>query len=403
MRRLLAVSLATLAWACAPSGPPAPTVVPPPPAPSVPLPGERLSLQPMRFGDLPGWAEDAAAEVLPALLKSCDRIAKLPFDRSIGPEGTGGIAADWYAPCAAARRIAIGDHASTRMLFEEWFAPHLATMSGRAEGTFTGYYEPELDASRQPGGRFTVPLYGRPRDLITVDLGRFRPDLGSDQLAGRLAGTRLDPYPTRAQIEAGALKDLAEPLAWLADPVDAHILHIQGSGRLRFEDGSRQRFGVAATNGQRFVGIGKVLKDKGKLTGDTSMPAIRTWLKAHPGEARTLMAENPRYIFYRPVDGDGPIGSEGVSLTAQRSMAVDTRYVPLGMPLWLDTVTPAGQPLRRLVMAQDTGAAIKGGVRGDFFWGSGEAAFQQAGTMKSPGRYWLMLPRIRSPRVAAAN
>ncbi|MGE5548131.1 MAG: murein transglycosylase A [Solirubrobacterales bacterium] len=398
MKRLAGLVMVLLVAACAPANPPAP---PPPAAPTLPGLPDRLVLNPARFDQLPGWHDDQAAAVLPALLKSCDRLGRLPPDKSIGGDGMGGTAADWHPPCAAARRLPAGDHAAARAFFESWFLPHLVTNQGRAEGTFTGYYEPELAGSRTRKGRFTVPLLARPKDLVTVDLGRFRPDLGNETLAGRLNGTRLDPYPARADIEAGALGPLAEPLVWVEDPVDAHILHIQGSGRIRLDDGATLRLGVAATNGHKFVGIGKVLKDKGKLDGDTTMPAIRAWLKAHPGEAIQLMQENPRYVFYRVVEGDGPVGSEGVALTPQRSLAVDTRYVPLGVPLWLDTVEPSGTPLRRLVMAQDTGAAIKGVVRGDFFWGAGEPAFDKAGRMKSAGRYWVLLPIQRTPRVAA--
>ena len=157
---------------------------------------------------------------------------------------------------------------------------------------------------------------------------------------------------------------------------------------------------MAATNGQRFIGLGRILADHGKVEAGATMPSIRQWLQTHPDEAKTLMDENPRYIFYRQVDGDGPIGAQGVALTPERSMAVDTRYIPLGVPLWLDSQDAAGTPLRRLMMAQDTGAAIKGPVRGDFFWGTGEAAFQQAGRMKSGGRLWLLLPRDRTPRIA---
>lgn len=387
--------------ACAPKGVEAPSVSP---VPSAPAAGPAaLRLHPAGFESLPGWRDDEAAAVLPAFLKSCDRFTRLPPTRSIGSDGSGGTAADWYGPCAAAKRLAPADHAGARTLFETWFQPYLVTDNGKAEGTFTGYFEPELSGALKPGGRFTVPLLSKPRDMVTVDLAKFRPDLGHDILAGRVAGTRIEPYPSRAEIEGGAIADQATPLVWVDDPIDAHIMHIQGSGRIKLEDGTVQRLGVAATNGHKFVGIGRVLKERGKLDRDTSMPAIRAWLRANPKEAVALMAENPRYVFYYRVEGgqDGPIGSQGVALTPGRSLAVDTRYVPLGMPLWLDTVEPVGgKPIRRLVMAQDTGGAIKGIVRGDYFWGHGEEAFQQAGRMKSPGRYWMLLPRSRTPHLA---
>lgn len=391
MKRLAVLALAALAAACAPVAPQRP-LPSPTPAP-VPLP-DQFGLVPARFADLPGWRDDAAAAVLPALNRTCDRLLRQPGDKSVGQDGLGGTVADWYTPCSAARRIAPADHDGARTFFEGWFTPYLAVNKGAAEGTFTGYFEPELAGSRTRKGRFVVPILGKPRDLVV----RKGADGGSE--SGRIVGTKFVPYYTRAEIEAGAIAAQATALAWVEDPVDAHILHIQGSGRIRLEDGTTMRLGVAGTNGHKFVGISRILRDRG-LLADGSMPAVRAWLKANPAQAKTLMAENPRYVFYYPVTGDGPVGSEGVALTPGRSLAVDTRYIALGLPLFLDTVEPSGQPLRRLVMAQDTGAAIKGPVRGDFFWGSGEDAFEKAGRMKSGGRYWVLLPQRRSPRIAA--
>jgi membrane-bound lytic murein transglycosylase A len=364
----------------------------PAPLPQPPAGGEEgVTLFPASFADLPGWGVDRAAQALPAFQKTCERLTKQPPDKSVGFDGMGGTVRDWLGPCSAARRLPQHDDQTTRSFFEGWFDPYLVTASGRAEGTFTGYYEPELRGSRTRKGRFTVPILGKPRDLVV-----------QGGVVGRMSGGRMIPYPSRAEIEAGSLGNLAPAIAWVEDPVDAHILHIQGSGRLIMDDGSLIRLGVAGTNGHKFVGIGRLMRERG-LINDVSMPSIRAWLKAHPTEAKALMAENPRYVFYRVVNGEGPVGSEGVALTPERSLAVDPRFIPLGVPLFLDTVTPAGQPLQRLVMAQDTGGAIKGVVRGDFFWGRGEDAFQTAGRMKSTGRYWVMLPRARSPRVASSD
>jgi membrane-bound lytic murein transglycosylase A len=381
MRRLAWIMLALLS-ACAPE-----TVRQPAPWPTVTPPGgtlgpERLDLRPGSFSDLPGWRDESVGNALPALVRSCDRLIKLPFDKSVGLDGSGGTVGDWYSPCSAARRLSVNDHETVRAFFEAWFTPFLATNNGTSDGLFTGYFEPELAGSRTRTARFTVPLLGKPKDLVVRDGGNGESQVG--------------------RMEAGALANVAQPVAWVEDPVDAHILHIQGSGRIRLDDGSVLRLGVAGTNGHKFMGISRIMRDKG-LIDDTSMPAVRSWLKANPEQARTLMAQNPRYVFYRLVNGDGPLGSEGVPLTPERSMAVDPKFVPLGVPLFLDTVEPSGKPLRRVVMAQDTGAAIKGPVRGDFFWGSGEAAFQLAGRMKSPGRYWLLLPKSRSPRIASAE
>jgi membrane-bound lytic murein transglycosylase A len=369
------------------------------PLPKSPATG-RMDLVPTGFDRLPGWTEDAAAAVLPAMQKSCNRITKLPIDRSIGFDGIGGTAADWYAPCAAAGRVPAGDHQAARLMFETWFSPWQVLADGTPDGLFTGYFEPEIKGSRHRQGRFTIPIHGKPSDLVTADLGKFRPELAGEQLVGRLDGARVIPYPSRAEIEAGAIESKAPVMAWTDDAVDFAIMQIQGSGRVRLEDGSQIRLGVAGSNGHKFVGIGKLLKESGRLEGDSSMPAIRAWLKANPAEGRAMLARNPRYIFYAVNMGDGPQGTEGVALTAERSLAVDPRYIPLGAPVWLDTTDPRGRPLRRLMMAQDTGAAIKGPVRGDVFWGAGEAAFDQAGRMKSSGRMTLLLPKARSPRMA---
>lgn len=367
----------------------------PEPPPAIPGGPDRMVLQPVSFDRLAGWPQDDIARVLPALLKSCSRITRLPVDRSIGFEGVGGTAADWYSPCAAARRVAEGDHDGARALFETWFTPWQVTNDGRADGLFTGYFEPEIRGSRQRKGAYVYPIHGKPSDLVVTKSG---PD---EQAIGRMENGRLVPYHTRDEIERGALGGKAPVLAWTDDPVDLAIMHIQGSGRVRLNDGTVIRLGVAGSNGHKFVGIGKVLKDEGKLGADTTMPAIRAWLKANPEEGRILLARNPRYIFYSPnPTTDGPMGTEGVALTPERSLAVDPRFVPLGAPVWLDSVDPAGKPLRRMMVAQDTGAAIKGPVRGDVFWGAGETAFQIAGKMKSPGRLVVFLPRARSPRLA---
>jgi membrane-bound lytic murein transglycosylase A len=387
MRRLAAILVAVSVVACAPRMT-APPPVPPVPPPSLP---DRFGLIPNGFEHLPGWRDDGAAGVLPAFVRTCERLMKLPFDKSVGRDGMGGTVGDWYTPCAAARRLSVNDHETARVFFEGWFTPHLVTNNGRADGLFTGYFEPELAGSRTRTARFTVPLHGRPKDLVV-----------KGEQVGRMVGGQLVPYATRAEIEAGALANLAPVVAWVEDPVDAHILHIQGSGRISLDDGTVLRLGVAGTNGHKFVGIGRVMRERG-LLDDVSMPSIRAWLKANPGRSRALMAENPRYVFYKEINGDGPVGSEGVALTPGRSLAVDPKFIPLGVPLFLDTLEPSGKPLRRLVVAQDTGAAIKGPIRGDFFWGPGEAAFETAGRMKSNGRYWLLLPKARTPRIAQAD
>lgn len=246
-----------------------------------------------------------------------------------------------------------------------------------------------------------MPLYRRPPSLISVDLGLFRPELAGTRIAGKVVGNRLHPFDSRAEIEAGALTGHGLELLWVDDPVAAFFLHVQGSGRVKLADGGVVRIGYDGSNDLPFLAIGRSLVAEGVLDRrHASMQSIRDWLRANPERGRQMMARNARFVFFRELDGDGPIGAEGVALTPGRSLAVDPAFVPLGAPLWLDTHWPGApaRPLRRLVVAQDAGAAIKGPVRGDLFWGFGEAALAEAGRMKSTGRYYLLLPRAVAAR-----
>ena len=347
-----------------------------------PIASGPLTLQPVTFEALPGWQNDGMAEALPALRKSCEKITNQPTHKTLG-EGLAGTAGDWLGPCGALRSVPAENTAATRAWAERWLQPYRVTAGGSAEGVFTGYCEAELRGSRRQGGPYQTPIYARP------------------------AGWPADPaktgqkFASRAEIDAGALAGKAQVLFWVDDPVDAHILSIQGSGMILLDDGSSVQVGYDGNNGQDWVGLGKILGRHGLLApGESNMPSIRAWLKSHPSQAPALMAENPRYVFFRQLNGGGPVGAEGVSLTPGRSLAVDTHYIPLGAPLWLDTTDSTGRPLRRLVVAQDTGKAITGPVRGDFFWGPGEAAFDSAGRMNSRGGYYILLPRQRSVPVA---
>ena len=353
----------------------------PPPAPPAPPP-DRLTMTPVSFRQLPGWNEDRLSEALPALRRSCDRLMQLPPDRPVGSDGLGGVAGDWTGACGALRWLKPGDEAALRELLQTWFRVVKIGNGHGDDGRFTGYFEPELHGSRHPSARYHVPLLGRPPGQV--------PDPGPE---GAIP---------RAAIEAGALKDKAPVLLWVDDPVDAHILSIQGSGRILLEDGSVARIGYAGNNGLPFVGLGKILRDHGKIA-DSTMPAVRAWLKSHPAEAPALMAENPRYVFFRLLPGDGPVGAFSVVLTPGRSLAIDPHFLPLGAPIWLDSVDPDGVRLQRLMLAQDIGSAIKGAVRGDMFWGSGEQAFDKAGRMNSRGSYYLLLPIQRTGPVAWAD
>ena len=366
-----------------------------------------LALSPAGYDDLAGWHDDDHAAALVALERSCARFATLPDDRPVGPDGLAGTIADWRAPCAAAP----GAHGAARAFFEDWFVPFKATDRGRDEGLFTGYYEPLLHGALAESARYATPLYGRPDDLVTVDLGAFDDALEGRRIAGRVIDGKLMLYESRAEIDAGALDGRAQPIVWVDDPVDAFFLHVQGSGRVQLDGGGTLRVGYASANGRDYVSIGRVLIDRGELTREAvSLQTIRAWLAAHPGEARELLDQNPSFVFFRELEGDGPIGAQGVALTPERSLAVDRKFLPLGAPVWLDITVPDAdparpdRPLRRLLVAQDAGGAIKGPLRGDVFWGFGGDAESIAGRMKHRGRLYLLLPRgVAATRLAAAD
>jgi membrane-bound lytic murein transglycosylase A len=354
-----------------------------------PPPPPRLTLTPARFADLAAWNDDAQSAALAAFARSCAVLAKRPPAAAMGAAGH---AADWQAPCAALPAAA--DNAAARRFFETWFQPWQAGNNGATQGLFTGYYEPELDGSLAPGGAYATPLLRRPPDLVMVDLGLFRPALRGERIAGRVVDGRLKPYDSRAAIERGALDRYHLAFLWVDDPIAAFFLQIQGSGRVRLPDGRIVQVGYDGQNGWPYVAIGKLLVAEGALSQDeVSLQSIRAWLKAHPDRADAVMAENPSYVFFRELTGDGPIGSEGVVLTPGRSLAVDSSFVPLGVPVFVD----AGEGLRRLMVAQDTGGAIRGPVRGDVFWGAGAEAESRAGTMRLNGAYYLLLPKGVTP------
>jgi len=378
----------------------------PPPVP------DRLALVAARFADLPGWADDRHADALVALKRSCARLTRQADTTTVGPASVGGQVQDWRAPCSALAALPAGDHAAARAALEQWFVPFAASNNAEASGLFTGYYEPELRGSRTRGGRYVVPLYGRPADLVTVDLGAFREELRGQRIAGRVQGGALRPYASRTEIEKGALastqRDGGGPLelVWVDDTVDAFFLEIQGSGRIVLDDGTLLRLGYAAQNGHPYYAIGRELVARGVPREQVSMQSIRAWLIANPDQAREVMNKNPSFVFFRPLAppvsaDDGPLGAEGVPLTPGRSLAVDRGYLAMGLPVWLDAEEPllAGQRLQRLMVAQDTGGAIRGPVRGDVFWGFGADAAERAGKMRSAGRYWILLPRDAAGRV----
>lgn len=335
-------------------------------------PTQGPNLTPVDYSEVPGWHEDRMIDALPAMRKSCQVILKKqPTTPMITKTDASGTAHDWQGFCTQLEKHKFANTAKLRYFLESHLRPHLVSAESSAEGTFTGYYEPILRGSRTRKGVYQTPLY-------------------------RLPGKSVNYKIPRSQIVKGALKGKGLELVWVDDPAAAFFIQIQGSGRVRLENGQEMRLGYAGQNGYPYFPIGKELLDRGALRkGQVNMHTIRKWLKDHPSQAESVMSKNQSYVFFKETSGPGPIGSHGVPLTPKRSMAVDRQFISLGSPVWLDA--QAAQPdhprLQRLMMAQDTGGAIKGVVRGDFFWGHGVEAATAAGLMNSKGQLYLLLPK----------
>jgi len=370
------VSLALLAG-CAPE----PERIPSPPPPVVTSP-----LHPAVWDDLPGWNTDDHLQALGVFRASCRALKNRP---------------DWQDVCAAVADVA-DVPAAAEQFFRQNFTPwQVVNKDGSTAGLITGYYVPDLAGSRESSTQFPYPLYKKPDDLLVVDLASVYPELGSYRLRGRLDGQRVVPYFDREQIDGMAQPLYGNELFWVGDPVKLFFLQIQGSGRINLEDGSQVMVNYADQNGHPYRSIGKLLLQRGEMTRDQmSMQNIAAWGRNHPLEVQELLNENPSYVFFRPLE-DGvvtPPGALGVPLTPQRSIAVDPHTIPLGAPVFLSTTWPnSDKPLQRLMVAQDTGGAIKGRVRADFFWGIGDEAGHYAGRMKQDGYLWLLLPKSVVP------
>lgn len=386
----LAAALVFLLAACA---------VRPIPVPEAPVKADTfLRLDATTFQKLPGWLTDNHAEALAVFLQSCEKLKSLPPTKKLGPSMASTVAGEWRVVCNAAARVRRGAKTEAQYFFESRFTPYRASNNSNPNGLFTGYYEPELRGAWRPSATYRYPIYGLPKDLVSINLGSFRDEWKGRHLTGRLHGNTLTPYPTRAEINGGVLKGRQLELLWVDSAIDAFFLHIQGSGRVVLPDGSQVRIGFAGRNGQRYTPIGRELVAMGALKSEqVSLQSIQAWIRANPLRGRDLMEKNKAYIFFRIIDGQGPIGAQGIPLTAGRSLAVDRAFIPLGIPVWLTTTEPgkAKKPVRRLVIAQDTGSAIKGPVRGDLFIGFGPAAGAIAGRMKQRGQYFLLLPKKR--------
>lgn len=358
----------------------------PPPRAEAIKPADYLRV--VSYEELPGWAEDDLTQLWPAFLASCEVMI-----RRVG----------WLDVCTDARQLSGADGAAIRHFFESRFLPHqVRNLDGSSAGMVTGYYEPLLRGSRTRGGLFQTPLYRPPSDLLTVDLGGLYPELKNMRLRGRLSGNKVVPYFSRAELEQKRLPQGTE-LVWVDNAIDAFFLQVQGSGRVLLDESKETiRMAYADQNGHPYKSIGRYLIDRGELKLEqASMQGIKAWAAANPHRLQELLNANPSVVFFKEemiTDASkGPRGALGVPLTGRRSVAIDPQFITLGAPVFLSTTRPnSDQPLRQLMMAQDTGGAIRNPVRADLFWGFGHEAGEAAGKMKQSGQMWLLLPRALS-------
>lgn len=371
------------------------------------------------FNNLPNWQQQHFSQSLIAFKRGCEKLQNKP---------------QWRNVCQQAQLIPNKDN-TAKKFFEYHFTPWQITDNGNHQGTVTGYYEPVMKGDTHQTRQARFPIYGVPNDFISVPLpaqyqnskaavriqvtgknsgsinnaGQYTANLSqfpiterSRAIKGRIVGNQLVPYYTRAEINAGAINGKAPILGYADDPVELFFLHIQGSGRLQTPKGQFVRLGYADKNEHPYQSIANYMVKMGYLPlKDTNMQGIKAWMKQHPDKLAEVLGQNPSYVFFRelPDTGAGPIGALGVPLTDGYSTAVDKHHVELGAPMFLTTTHPTqNQPIHRLMMAQDTGSAIKGGIRVDFFWGFGDAAGEVAGKMKHPGQVWVLLPNGYHPR-----
>ena len=375
---------------CPPASlPPIPLPVPESPKPQPPTKPETApvplysQLQPVGWEALLDFAQSDLRPAWNAWLQSCSTLVKQP---------------QWQSACNAAVQMASPDSRAIAAYFRQYFTVYRATdAEGADTGLITGYYQPLLQGSRVRTSEYRYPLYSKPADLISVELADLYPELAHKRIRGRVVGQKLVPYYDRSEIEAQPSPLQGQELLWVNDVIDLFFLQIQGSGIIQLENGERIQVGYADQNGYTYRSIGRELIDRGELTAsEASMQGIKQWARNNPTRLRELLNANPSYVFFRelPAGLPGPLGALGVPLTAERSVAVDPRYIPLGAPVFLATTYPnSSTPLNRLMLAQDTGGAIKGGVRADFYWGAGDIAGQRAGAMKQPGKIWVLLPK----------
>lgn len=338
----------------------------------------KLALTKVTYDELPGWDTADVKKSLLAFQTSCETFMKQNPKQAVGSKVLNLKAGDWQPACKAALELDEVSEDTARSFFEQWFHPIEFAQKKPAHGLFTGYYMPQLQGSLTQTTKFNTPIYGLPNGNGQRSLSRY----------------------TREEIDNGVLGKKAPVIAWINSPVDRLFMEIEGSGVIKLTNGKSIYLGYAGENGAPYTSIGKVLINKGIMTRDNaSKPAIKRYLENHPSTAKNLLHQNKSFVFFEPLKQPMALGAKGMALTPGYSLAVDKRWIPLGAPLWLDTKRPDvkkqenEKQFQRLMIAQDTGGAIRGFMRGDIYWGSGKIAAFLGEHMKNDGRYWLLLPK----------
>lgn len=363
---------------------------------------DTYTLTKAKFSELPGWTDDKLAEAVPSFLNSCAKIAELKDEEPMGADGHGGTAKDWRKACAAAAAVKPGDDKAARAMFESEFQAFTVAGKKGTEGKLTGFDVQSMHASRKKQGKFQIPILGRPADLVEVDLSKFIKDAHARRVWGRMnKDGQLEPYYTRVEIRKGALANQKLELMYADDPVDVLFAQIEGSAKATMDDGTTVWLEFAGKNGRAYMGVGGLLKSRGALAkpGSGTMQGIRKWFDDHPGKFDDVIDDDASYVFFKESKEPGAVGSQKTILTAKRSLAVDRAFIALSTPVFVDTRAPVvgktgtTAPWQHLLIAQDTGAGIRGAVRGDVYWGDDKEAEEMGGRMGGPGRYWVLLPK----------
>jgi len=360
---------------------------------------QKITLIQSSFAQLPDWKTSSVKQSLTAFRLSCKTFLKQDPEKRIGSEHVLIQVKDWQPACRAAMMMDSVSNMAAKSFFKTWFTPVEFYQGKPIHGLFTGYFMPLLHGSMSETKKYNVPIYGLPSNLITANLGLFTPDVKNRRIVGRLVGKKLVPFYTREEINRGAIHKIAPVLFWIDSPMDRVFLEIEGSGVVDLVDGKRIYVGYAGENGAPYMSIASVLIKQGILTRDTaSSQNIKQYLDEHPKEIDRVLNQNKSFIFFSNLKTDAALGAQGVELTPGYSLAVDPKWIPFGTPTWLSTTIPiennhSKKPFNRLMIAQDTGGAIRGAVRGDVFWGAGKKASYIANHMQDQGRYWLLLPR----------